>query len=108
MNEFWHDSPTFLNRGDRFMMGLTLPQLLLVGAIGVVWGMMGMIFEGLGFTTALAWVTAGIGLAFSLVMAWCVYRACASRTTARCRCCAGATAPSTGLTAGLWNGMRRG
>lgn len=69
MDEFWHDSPTFLNRSNSFVLGLTLTQMLLVAGIGLIWGICGMILESAGLSTGLAWIIAGTGLGVSVAMA---------------------------------------
>ena len=66
MDDFWHDSPTFLNRKDGFIMGLTIAQMLLVAGLGVLWGLVGMSLEGVGLSSSLAWLIAGSGLGVTL------------------------------------------
>ena len=66
MDDFWHDSPTFLNRKDGFIMGLTLQQMMLVAGLGVVWGLVGMILEGFKLSSSLSWLIAGTGLGMTL------------------------------------------
>ncbi len=47
-------------------MGLTLQQMLLVAGVGALWGLTGMMLEGVGLSSSLAWLIAGTGLGVTL------------------------------------------
>ena len=39
-----YDSPTFLGQKDKYLMGLSLPQLMVAAVVGVFWFLVSLMF----------------------------------------------------------------
>lgn len=67
--DYWHDSPTFLNRKDTLLLWFSLSELLFLLGIIAVWGVGGLILSVFALGTYGHWIIAlsGVGLTVVLI-----------------------------------------